>query len=1121
MFDLLIDEANEEDKYMMLSERANCNRLQTEIGRTLELSLCILMYKSLAELQILSDRWRFSNWCKMKVVDAMISSEQFTLSNRVLCDLVFLTNIATQQQSLSNTVGASNTSSTMNTMVIKRDSSLINSSLNTWPELKIWALQSLLLSSSKIAEQETHRKALAWLILAQSYQQESIHGEAGNSQILSQWLSELSKSQTSDMEVVSLETEDTSNTASTAASLPTQSSSSQKSTATSITILPASKFLNVSIRVCKSKEEDEVLKQSTMAKKASNSTRNTEAGAIIVKGYEMIHDEMFPVSVFQYECDPRGHHAYLHLHSHFEQDLEVEKMALIFKKVYPESFQSSFGAYAGGIHPFSANQFHNQFLDDEEELTQDMHIPDMQSIVRSFYDIGEDEFICELCEESFTMNSQGKTVIQIRPGENVYRIAFHPTSLGEYGLDRIVLHEGSVVFYSKALNSTTSNYFNSIFPDSTVIPIPAIMTASGLNSPINNPQSPTMVMKELENIPYTQQDIQNYFDTYPLIKIQEPKDLLGVSVDTANITPPYQNDFCYLHIKTYPSDTIEEMMICILPRVGIAKKISRQIKSRNSFTNASKGNSLPPSNSAGGSGLPNGQQLTMKTLSRTNSGFFEKGSNSPQRKNVFYQGNSMDESEAISTKQRSSSMVNELEVKIGEPEDWEMFCVSNSSKEVVLVDKMYDFYHHSTSQSHLASPTLPFPQQSFSGMQGYEESNEDDTKLIHRCVKFYNIPGDVSIYIRIPFRALPHSNNTYNSDVIYVSGLQAMIEGRLKRGICNIPFQVQASNQISCGMLLAGNAIAHNPQMHLQKEQFTAFLQTQIHNLGPDNVNIVGFNLIGNQSETENENQDSSNVHFLIGQYPSGLTNYPHHSPYTYGTERSKIMNDQHDVNASEDYYAAFTLSAEGNRHSLPHLLIRFFYYRVSDSLLASNQWLSKNDNTNNQQTNPKKEVRIFAFDINIMESLANKAHSNNKIPMVMNDSFRNVVNKRLCQTNRITSSHTSPKKRFCTVLGQLTKVTGKLSCVNHTWKYSIHCAEAVTLQQRTGEHSSTPLLHAHLTTPSAHLQISTPPTNSWIIIGAQSKADQVDAEDFEIDVEIFVIPLEAGNNLLPPLKVR
>jgi hypothetical protein len=53
----MVDERQPLDKYIVLSEKANCTRLQVEVGRTLEISIFGLMNRSLAEIHALCDRY--------------------------------------------------------------------------------------------------------------------------------------------------------------------------------------------------------------------------------------------------------------------------------------------------------------------------------------------------------------------------------------------------------------------------------------------------------------------------------------------------------------------------------------------------------------------------------------------------------------------------------------------------------------------------------------------------------------------------------------------------------------------------------------------------------------------------------------------------------------------------------------------------------------------------------------------------------------------------------------------------------------------------------------------------------------------------------------------------------
>ncbi len=55
---VLLDETQTIDKYIILSEKANCTRLQVEVGRTLEISIYTLMNRALAEIYAFCDRYR-------------------------------------------------------------------------------------------------------------------------------------------------------------------------------------------------------------------------------------------------------------------------------------------------------------------------------------------------------------------------------------------------------------------------------------------------------------------------------------------------------------------------------------------------------------------------------------------------------------------------------------------------------------------------------------------------------------------------------------------------------------------------------------------------------------------------------------------------------------------------------------------------------------------------------------------------------------------------------------------------------------------------------------------------------------------------------------------------------
>jgi hypothetical protein len=740
-----------------------------------------------------------------------------------------------------------------------KDAAIIsNSSIHAWPEIKMWALQALLLVSLKTNDVNSIKQSLGWLSL------ENV-GIAGRE--ISDWIEILI-----DLFLPTV-----------VSSTPNGENSSAP--VCSLNVMPAESFFSFSIQL----SDDFVDNKNSPAKQIDRVSPTQ------VKGYEMIQEEMFPVSVFQYICEPSGHSVYVKVTSRLTKPLEVDRFALIFKKLQPEIFQSG---HQGHVHGYQSLNF--QARDDSCTAEEER-----DAFVTNLFTPLADEFACEVPPHERDTN--GKVILI--PGQQIIKLSFAPSSLGEYGLDRVIISRKSLLFFSKVLTNCSDW---STFPP---FLSPSIYPGGRRQwSMPSTPMGMTFNSIDLEHMPYTHSEIQAYFDKYSLIKIQEPKQLVSASVCTSNISPPYQVDFCSIILTTLPDDLIEEMVIHVSQKEE-SKKISREIKSRLSF--------ISPSS------------LSIRAIHTPELG------RDGQETVVGISSTGGLNGESLSNRWKAS----DLGIKLADPEEWS---VKAFNKETGLRIKdcevLYDFYFsnnnvhigdinggnmsnsNSNSQQHFHLLQQQLSQHNpgtgnvhlpptTSGYEQYEDMLMHEERRLAKCLKLVNIAGNSSLQIRIPFIAFPQCDYRKMQDIIFLSGINVTIEGRLRRGGCLIPFQINACNNISCGLLLTGSGRGNCiPMVSRSEPSKLSFIQTNLHNLGPEAVSLVGYSFLHSESnrwriisEVGLDEHASQIGKICVISAPKDLD---HFNEIPSNTMRE--LTECPLVKVGEDYYGAFQIKLPG-----------------------------------------------------------------------------------------------------------------------------------------------------------------------------------------------------------------
>ncbi len=946
---------------------------------------------------------------------------------------------------------------------MKKDVGVVSRSINSWPELKMWALQALLLSALKTSDVDSMKQSFGWLTL------ESIGKSERNT---SDWIERL-------IHCDSLSSLMTSN-----------QDNDSIAPGCCLNVMPFDSFFSFSMEISQN----------------GNSERRIgpeDIPPIKVRGYEMVNEEMFPVSVFQYVCKPDGHYLNIRIHSKFPNDFVIDRFAIIFKKLQPEIFQTG---HQGGVYGYQSLLFQAQ---DESTTAEE----ERAGFVSNLFTPLDDEFVCDVAEDQ--LNKEGRIVLS--PGEQHLRFKFSPTSLGEYGLDRMIMSKTNLVLFSKVLTGCS---------DWSALSQGAPSSSSGFGrrgwSQPTTPMSLSLNSMEIEHIPFSPFEIQTYFDRYSLIKVEEPPHLISVNVAASNISPPHQIDFISINLGTLPSDVIENIVIHVAQKEE-AKKISREIKSNLA--------SVSPTT------------LSIRAIDISSGRMFSRIG--------------MDSALPVDGGNGRWKAL-DLGIKIADPEEWSVSVLDKQSHEPLKhCEVLYDFYFSSknvhigdingniSNSKENSLQHLNILQQQFSQTSGYfgstsilnncSDQYEDlilsEEKQLAKCLKLINVAGDSTVNIQIPLIACPQCEYRKMQEIIFLSSIEVTIEGKLRRGSCLIPFQIQASNNISCGLLLTGNAVGRSlpPLIHdnLDLSRTVSFIQVNLHNLGPLTVSLVGYSIL----HCRNDRWD------IIGGFQDGMVdvlNAPKDLQHFLEKSTTDISEFQKDkslplILSGEDFYASFKFSTTSKFKShnrffyymnlpvygspegavLNTLALRFYYLREESNL--ERPWSIENEHGLSRKIN-----QLFHLDISISDSKF-------KAPLCDSSIQKSPISENVNNGTIPESVVTPMKDKFYSTLGTVTKISvifrnggGRELDVHNNVKLEMFIKAVTTNREDTSPYYVTPSTKA-LCCDNCLLRASIVDCQGWVNVGVKFNSSNF-LEGLSMDM--LVVPLTVGELLIPPIKV-
>lgn len=264
----------------------------------------------------------------------------------------------------------------------------------------------------------------------------------------------------------------------------------------------------------------------------------------LAKGYQIIHDEIHPVTAVQVVGGIPKHTLTLKINSTLASAVRASTVTAVYKKF---SVNSLLGAFRNG----AVFQNHAHFSTQNTPLSTPFALKEgarlALSSAKSNLILEEDEFECtpfaiDTAAAADADGDAGCAAVKgftIQPGANEIAVTFSPPAIGEYYFDRLVISVGStMMFVSKILLDRLESSFN---------------PKDGLTSDTS---------LQLHNA------LQSYFDEHFLINVQAPSDLLHLNAVTPSFTPINQLDELSLEFCTKANEKIKNLKVIAVHNQG-------------------------------------------------------------------------------------------------------------------------------------------------------------------------------------------------------------------------------------------------------------------------------------------------------------------------------------------------------------------------------------------------------------------------------------------------------------------------------------------------------------------------------------------------------------------------
>lgn len=263
-----------------------------------------------------------------------------------------------------------------------------------------------------------------------------------------------------------------------------------------------------------------------------------------LKAFECINDELFPVSLRILPSTHNPQNLSIQIFSSLKESFEFTRFSIIFRKIHKDTFHQNFDYHL--MNGLDSSLHENPASAMLSHISLDCDNIPIQDIYKQCFEAGINEFSCK------TISNPENRIIY--PGWQTLEFDFMPFSLGEFGIDRISLEAGSLLFFQKILHPEKDSYA-----------LPSL-------APISQ--------SLYEIAPLTHEKIQSYFDSFELLKIQESGDSLTIDqIEIAEISPPNQIDYLIFRLFCNPTDDLQTLSFNV-KSIESFGKISKKLRTR-------------------------------------------------------------------------------------------------------------------------------------------------------------------------------------------------------------------------------------------------------------------------------------------------------------------------------------------------------------------------------------------------------------------------------------------------------------------------------------------------------------------------------------------------------------
>lgn len=646
-------------------------------------------------------------------------------------------------------------------------------------------------------------------------------------------------------------------------------------------VFPADKVIAFQLLTDQYAESVDIFDQSTEVKRhgkkisaASSvpkqiSPRPVEELSSVVKrrGVQLVHENPFPVLWLHCICNEGNVPLHLDVASFLESEINVDEIQICLRRVPSFGLDGLFGSQHedDGLQMTPREEIHQSPLGDQSpvsllppshaQLPQMSHKSSSHGLESFFISdatyFAIDDEDSDLWCSSKTSSTVSSNDLSLVLGNQSFHLSLVPTRLGDYVIDRfVVVVSGTTHFEHRVLKESDSD---------------REVSSDGLPQP----SSSSFVQDE---------DVQKYFDRFPIFRIAPPAHLLTLQLHTSSRLPPNQLDDAYITFVVPPEDTVLDIRI----------QLSALSKCR-------RWNGTPVENA------PSIQAYSAVKFRPEVVGSSSARSIRDPHSGYLYDaaGLEMADDEASN----GHYLVRDFAILVAAVADW------NCWEEDIFV----------------ASSSTSTTSTSLSQRRPVECLVMDDNTLLIR-----NIAGGRKVTIKVPLTVRTSLLTGVVEEFTLQAPVQLHFEGVMRKGPCLVPFRGSGCSSVLCCNVLKGNVLQElqttSSNSCIKNDIFSGghhFAQLQIVNIHHFPLHLIGLSFLNRAGEAV----DASLVGKQDVRYPEDLQ---------LVCDVSELSESQDGVNLSlapQEIYFAFVQTSAALAVSCVRLYYRRSYF---EPLLSS-----------------------------------------------------------------------------------------------------------------------------------------------------------------------------------------